>query len=154
MEAQKSEDSRLANLSAQTWVLRRRLEALQAGDEPNAVQNLLGRGPETMSQKKLMAFASAGPVVPEVSAVVEPIEKGSSEAEPPNAWRKVKILAEAEVNGMMFFEGSILAVKPNDALRLVEAGKAEIIEAVSVEPTTAPNDATASKGRKTPKVGK
>jgi hypothetical protein len=40
-------------------------------------------------------------------------------------------VAEAEVNGMVFFEGSMIAVKVEDAGRLVAAGKAEIVEAPS-----------------------
>jgi hypothetical protein len=43
------------------------------------------------------------------------------------------------VNGMVFFEGSTIAVKPEDASKLVSAGKAEVVEEPAVaaaEPTT------------------
>ena len=71
---------------------------------------------------------------PETEA--SPISPATPTSKP---WQKVRILAEAEVNGMVFFEGSTIAVKPEDASKLVSAGKAEVVEEPAVaaaEPIT------------------
>lgn len=133
IDVQKSEDARLANLSAQTWILRRRLEALQSGNLPRSLQALIGATPESSAKMKLMALVA--PDAPEKQSdegaepsLTEPVNHDAAKS-----WRKVRVLAEAEVNGMIFFEGSVLAVKPEDAARLVEAGRAEVVEGAAAE---------------------
>ncbi len=133
IDVQKSEDARLANLSAQTWILRRRLEALQSGNLPRSLQALIGATPESSAKMKLMALVA--PDAPEKQSdegaepsLTEPVNHDAAKS-----WRKVRVLSEAEVNGMIFFEGSVLAVKPEDAARLVEAGRAEVVEGAAAE---------------------
>ena len=63
-------------------------------------------------------------------------------------------MAEAEVNGMVFFEGSMIAVKVEDAGRLVAAGKAEIVEQPSTrEPPPPASEVGAKKPRGEQKPG-
>ena len=138
-EGQTTEDNRLANLAAQTWIVRRRLEALQKGQMPALVQDVLAPKPEISSKLKLMSLGGAGGgrlAKPNPETEVSPISPATPTSKP---WQKVRILAEAEVNGMVFFEGSTIAVKPEDASKLVSAGKAEVVEEPAVaaaEPIT------------------
>lgn len=131
-DGQTSEDNRLANLAAQTWIVRRRLEALQKGQMPALVQDVLAPKPEISAKLKLMSLGGAGGEPPAKTAAEAEAEAEASPAAPtPKPWQKVRILAEAEVNGMVFFEGSTIAVKPEDASKLVSAGKAEVVEQVA-----------------------
>lgn len=153
IETQKTEGGRLANLSAQTWVLRRQLEALRANQVPGTVQSLIGPSPARSANMKLMALVPSSASEPPLAATQDPGPVEVSDSENPKTWRKVRVLAEAEVNGMVFFEGSLLAVKPEDAARLVEAGKAEIIEAAGANAAEAPKVVKSSKGKRSSKVG-
>lgn len=153
IETQKTEDGRLANLSAQTWVLRRKLEALKANQDPGTVQSLIGPSPASSAKMKLMALAPSSASEPPLVATQDPAPVEVSDKENPKSWRKVRVLAEAEVNGMVFFEGSVLAVKPEDAARLVEVGKAEIIEAAGADAAEAPKEVKSSKGKRSSKAG-
>jgi hypothetical protein len=131
-ESQKTEEGRLANLSAQTWILRRRLEALRKGQPGPDVQSFMQTNPEGSQKLKLLALRSLQPVAdPSAPAKDASVAVESLDVEQ-KSWQRVRIVAEAEVNGMVFFEGSMIAVKVEDAGRLVAAGKAEIVE----EPST------------------
>ena len=134
-EAQQTEDGRLANLAAQTWILRRRLEAFQNRQPLADLKSFLEPSPNTSLKSKLLALTSAAPD----SAPSETPEETAIAPQPqdqaPKSWQKVRILSEAEVHGMVFFEGSTIAVEPEDAGRLVSAGKAEIVEEAITTPS-------------------
>ncbi len=149
-EGQTTEDNRLANLAAQTWILRRRLEALQKGQAPALVQEFLAPKADLSSKLKLMSLGAAGAGKPATPSADEEATPDAAPSESRKTWQKVRILAESEVNGMVFFEGSTIAVKPEDAGRLVKAGKAEVVEDVAAPPTAAPDEAgkTAKVSRK------
>ncbi len=131
-ESQKTEEGRLANLSAQTWILRRRLEDLQQGQPGHDLQSYLQAKSEASQKLKLLGLKSVQPVTdPSAPAKDNFVAVEALDVEQ-KSWQRVRIVAEAEVNGMVFFEGSMIAVKVEDAGRLVAAGKAEIV----AEPTT------------------
>ena len=138
---QTSEDNRLANLAAQTWIVRRRLEALQKGQSPALVQDMLAPKPDPSSKLKLLALGGAGVSKVEKPDPIEEAIPAAPEPALPKTWQKVRILAEAEVNGMVFFEGSTIAVKPEDAGRLVSAGKAEVVADAVAPPASTPAEA-------------
>jgi hypothetical protein len=144
-ESQKTEEGRLSNLSAQTWILRRRLEALQKGQPGPDVQSFLQANPEGSQKLKLLALRSLQPVADpsapakDDSVAVETLDTAQK------SWQRVRIVAEAEVNGMVFFEGSMIAVKVEDAGRLVAAGKAEIVEEPSTHEPPPPASAVGAK---------
>ena len=146
-EDQKTEEGRLANLAAQTWIMRRRLEALQKGQVPVRLQDLLGPKPDLSAKFKLMSLDGAGVPKGANSPPVEEAVAAAPEPSAPKAWQKVRILAEAEVNGMVFFEGSTIAVKVEDAEKLVSAGKAEVVDDAPIPPS----EATAIKAKRKPK---
>ena len=144
-ESQKTEEGRLANLSAQTWILRRRLEALRKGQPGPDVQSFMQTNPEGSQKLKLLALRSVQPVAdPSAPAKDDSVAVESLDVEQ-KSWQRVRIVAEAEVNGMVFFEGSMIAVKVEDAGRLVAAGKAEIVEEPSTHELPPPISAVGAK---------
>lgn len=152
--AQKTEDGRLANLAAQTWIVRRRLEALQKGQPLTNLESLLEPAPDASLKFKLLALTSAVPAALPNEAPDDTAIAPHPQGQAPNSWQKVRILSEAEVHGMVFFEGSTIAVKPEDALRLLSAGKAEIVEEVIAKPSVAPvSEANTKKPRSSGKAG-
>jgi len=56
----------------------------------------------------------------------------------PLSWVRVRIVSEAEVNGMRFFGGTALDVKGADAERLIAAGTAELLVETAPATTAAP----------------
>jgi hypothetical protein len=152
--AQKTEDGRLANLAAQTWILRRRLEALQKGQPLTNLESLLEPAPDASLKFKLLALTSAAPTSLPNEAPDDTAIAPNPQDQAPKFWQKVRILSEAEVHGMVFFEGSTIAVEPEDALRLLSAGKAEIVEEVIAKPSAAPvSEAKTKKPRSGGKAG-
>jgi hypothetical protein len=144
-ESQKTEEGRLANLSAQTWILRRRLEALQKGQPGPDVQSFLQTNPEGSQKLKLLALRSVPPVADPSAPAKDDSVAVETLAVEQKSWQRVRIVAEAEVNGMVFFEGSMIAVKVEDAGRLVAAGKAEIVEEPSTHEPPPPISAVGAK---------
>lgn len=151
LASQKTEDARLANLSAQSWILRRKLESLRSGSLQSSVQDLLGALSGNTSKAKLIRLAPSLEVAQTSDQSVGAVSVENQQIEAEKTWRKVRVLAEAEVNGMVFFEGSVLAVKPEDAARLVDAGRAEIIESAgedSAQESTSTKPAKAKRASK------
>ena len=63
-------------------------------------------------------------------------------------WIKLRILAETEVNGMRFFEGSTIEVRNEDAHKLIAAKSAEAAE---VDGTASRTRASKTKAKPTAK---
>lgn len=120
-DKQRSETGRLGNLAAQTWVVRRRLEAFQEGDLTSTVDEVINGPPEPVDKLKLLALKGDKAGTAEGEDAADAAQKNPSE------WQKVRIIEEVEVNKMLFFAGSIVAVSGADAERLVESNKAEIV---------------------------
>ena len=55
------------------------------------------------------------------------VEESSSEQSGESDWIRVRMLEEAEMNGMRFFEGIVVDVRKEDATKLVESGQAQIV---------------------------
>lgn len=153
LASQKTEDSRLANLSAQSWILRRKLESLRSGSLQSSVQDLMGASPGNTPKAKLMRLSPSSDVSERLDKSLDVVSVENQQNEAEKSWRKVRILAEAEVNGMVFFEGSVLAVKPEDAVRLVDAGRAEIIEYIGEDSAQKSTDTKPAKGKRVQKSG-
>jgi hypothetical protein len=136
--SQKTEDGRLANLAAQTWIVRRRLEALQKGQPVSDLKSLIEPAPDASLKSKLLTLTSLAPASLPSEAPDDTAIAPEPQDQAPKSWQKVRILSEAEVHGTVFFEGSTIAVAPEDAGRLVSAGKAEIVEEVIAQPSAVP----------------
>jgi len=119
---------RLGNLAAQTWLVRQRLVAIRKGLEVGNVAEIL-KG--TARKAPRAAPAADGAAPPEGEAPQpQPID--------PESWVRVRIVAEAEVNGMRFFGGTALDVRGADAERLIAAGTAELLVETAPATTAAP----------------
>lgn len=129
---------RLGNLAAQTWLVRQRLVAIRKGLEVGSVAEIL-RGTPRKAARATAADGSAAP------------EDGAPQPQQidPASWVRVRIVSEAEVNGMRFFGGTALDVKGADAERLIAAGTAELMVETAPAPETpaAPAAAPAARGR-------
>ena len=68
------------------------------------------------------------------------VEESSSEQSGESDWIRVRMLEEAEMNGMRFFEGIVVDVRKEDATKLVESGQAQI---VAEQPEDKPDEPTA-----------
>lgn len=127
MAAEKEENARLGSLAAQTWLIRERFNNLGADALPIVDDCLSALDPNRAKMASLK------------KAAVE-VETAATEEEAPAApqnWQKVKILEETVVNGMRFFKDFVIEVNEDDAKKLVEANKAEIVagDIPAAEPT-------------------
>lgn len=130
---------RLGNMAAQSWIIRQRLIGLQtvlhgtlvvAEDQPLEPSSEDGVA-------TTVDTSSAGQLAPSETPELE------APKEEAGGWTKLRILAETEVNGMRFFEGTTIQVREEDARRLLEAKSAE-----TVEDTANPASAKATRATK------
>lgn len=121
--SEKNDNRRLANLAAQTWIIRRRLEQLRNGEKVT-----IGEFLENSPQKK--SESSSQTKLEDQPRMLEPtVNEVASEEVVINEDRKIiNISEEVVVNEMRFFAGSRVEVSSEDATRLVEAGKATLNE--------------------------
>ena len=112
---EEDEQKRLGILAARVYILRQRILTIAEAD-PDRV--ITGASPKV---EDLSRDEHAGP---------NEIETSESE------WTRLRILEDCEVNGVRFPKTVIIDVKSADAERLVENGKAEMIE--ESEPAPAP----------------
>ena len=117
---EEDEQKRLGILAARVYILRQRILNIAEAD-PDRV--FTGASPKV---EDLASDEHAGP---------NEIETSASE------WTRLRILEDCEVNGVRFPKTVIIDVKSADAERLVENGKAEMIE--ESEPAQAVSEAEA-----------
>ena len=132
---------RLGNIAAQSWIIRQRLFGLQAAIHGHRAQpqNAEVAGP-------MLAEATAGAAASLAEAPSETVEAPPAASAP--EWIKLRILAETEVNGMRFFEGSTIEVRNEDARKLIAAKSAEAAE---VDGTASRTRASKTKAKPTAK---
>ena len=107
LSKEEDEQKRLGILAARVYILRQRILSIAEADPDRVV---------TSASPKVEDLASdehAGP---------SEIETSASE------WTRLRILEDCEVNGVRFPKTVIIDVKSADAERLIENGKAEMIE--------------------------
>lgn len=133
LDAETEGATRLANIAAQSWIVRQRLVALQSAI--HGVQYTVEvedadvtPAPDPSAPRPQPVAAEAPEVAPADPA---PEAKGSG-------WVKLRVLMETEVNGMRFFEGSTIEVREEDAKKLIAAKSAEAVEPVAEAPTEGP----------------
>ena len=131
---------RLANMAAQSWIIRQRLIGLQTmlHGAPNAIAQ------ETAASDTIKLMDETSPAdQPEAPDTTEPAAPAGGPG-----WTKLRILAETEVHGMRFFEGSTIEVREDDARKLIEAKSAEPVEPM---PDAAPAKPSRAAKKATPK---
>ena len=107
LSKEEDEQKRLGILAARVYILRQRILSIAEADPDRVV---------TGASPKPKDLGSAG------SVDVAETETAASE------WTRLRILEDCEVNGVRFPKTVIIDVKSTDAERLVENGKAELIE--------------------------
>ena len=107
LSKEEDEQKRLGILAARVYILRQRILSIAEADPDRVV---------TGASPKPKDLGSAG------SVDVGETETTASE------WTRLRILEDCEVNGVRFPKTVIIDVKSADAERLVENGKAELIE--------------------------
>ena len=107
LSKEEDEQKRLGILAARVYILRQRILNIAEADPDRVV---------TGASPKPQDLAGAG------SGDIGETETAASE------WTRLRILEDCEVNGVRFPKTVIIDVKSADAERLVENGKAELIE--------------------------
>ena len=120
LSTEEDEQKRLGILAARVYILRQRIMSIAEGDPERVV-------------------TSASPK-PKDLAGEEAIDAGDSETTTSD-WTRLRILEDCEVNGVRFPKTVIIDVKSADAERLVENGKAELIEESEPAPAVAEGEA-------------
>ncbi len=117
---EEDEQKRLGILAARVYILRQRILNIAEADPDRVVT---GASPKV---EDLASDEHAGP---------SEIETSASE------WTRLRILEDCEVNGVRFPKTVIIDVKSADAERLIENGKAEMIEESEPAKTPVETDA-------------
>ncbi|MGB0674100.1 MAG: hypothetical protein ACPGRQ_09565 [Candidatus Puniceispirillaceae bacterium] len=121
LSTEEDEQKRLGILAARVYILRQRIMSIAEGDPERVV-------------------TSASPK-PKDLAGEEATDAGGDSETTTSEWTRLRILEDCEVNGVRFPKTVIIDVKSADAERLVENGKAELIE--ESEPAQAVSEAEA-----------
>jgi hypothetical protein len=109
LSKEEDEQKRLGILAARVYILRQRIISIGGGDPERVVTSF-------SPTSKDLAGEDADDANHDVSETAT------------NEWTRLRILEDCEVNGVRFPKTLIIDVKSADAERLVENGKAEIIE--------------------------
>ena len=116
LSREEDEQKRLGILAARVFILRQRILSIAEADPDRVVT---GASPKP----KDLAAAGGGETAETEAAASE--------------WTRLRILEDCEVNGVRFPKTVIIDVKSADADRLVENGKAEVIEESEPAPAAA-----------------
>ena len=105
---EEDEQKRLGVLAARVFILRQRIVGLSGNTAKPA---LWAKSPKTAD------LAAGG-------------------EEPDTEWTRLRIIKDCEVNGVRFPKSFVIDVKSGDALKLIEAGNAERVDASEAEPAS------------------
>lgn len=133
LEKLEDRTQRLGNLAAQTWIVRKRIQAVISGREETVRQSLLLKAAGAEQPTAKISAAQAKEMLKKKMKL-----RGSEEKPKPEEtedWVRIRMIKEAEVNGMVFFENSVLQVKRVDAQSLLDEKIAEVVNAEDVAPT-------------------
>ena len=119
LSKEEDEQKRLGVLAARVFILRQRIMSIAEGDPERVI-------------------TSASPN-PKDLVGEEATDAGDSETTTSD-WTRLRILEDCEVNGVRFPKTVIIDVKSSDAERLVENGKAELIEEGEPAPAVAEDE--------------
>ena len=123
LSKEEDEQKRLGILAARVYILRQRILSIAEADADRVV---------TSASPRLEDLASDEHSDP------SDIETAASE------WTRLRILEDCEVNGVRFPKTVIIDVKSADAEKLIENGKAEMIEESESAPESSEPDADAA----------
>ena len=130
LSKEEDEQKRLGILAARVYILRQRILSIGGGDPERVVTSF-------SPTSKDLAGEDTDDATHDVSETAT------------NEWTRLRILEDCEVNGVRFPKTLIIDVKSADAERLVENGKAEIIEESDQSPPEAEKEAEAETASQT-----
>ena len=130
LSKEEDEQKRLGILAARVYILRQRILSIGGGDPERVVTSF-------SPTSKDLAGGDADDATHDVSETAT------------NEWTRLRILEDCEVNGVRFPKTLIIDVKSADAERLVENGKAEIIEESDQSPAASEKRAEAETASQT-----
>ena len=114
---------RLGMLAARVYLLRHRIMNLKMGAED------------------IDRLGSANKQSQQAEGVTDAADENDNVQTGETDWIRVRMLEEAEMNGMRFFEGIVVDVRKEDATKLVESGRAQIVAEQPEEATPAESEA-------------
>ena len=124
LSKEEDEQKRLGILAARVYILRQRILSIGGGDPERVV-------------------TSFSPTSKDLAVEDEDDSNHDVSETATNEWTRLRILEDCEVNGVRFPKTLIIDVKSADAERLVENGKAEIIEESEQSPAASEKRAEA-----------
>ena len=130
LSKEEDEQKRLGILAARVYILRQRILSIAEADPDRVIS---GTSPK-----------------PKDLGSAESVDTGETETAA-SEWTRLRILEDCEVNGVRFPKTVIIDVKSADAERLVENGKAELIEESEPAPI-APEAAAEAEAEAAPEV--
>ena len=115
---EENDQKRLGVLAARVYLLREKIIFMKDVDDEidDSAENIKDRHSNVMMAKKMEKETDA-----------EPLESEAGDAEPSN-WMRVRIIENAEVNNVRFPSGVVIDAFNEDARRLIDSGKAEVID--------------------------
>ena len=119
---EKNDNRRLGNLAAQTWIIRKRLERLEIEDVVT-IEELLENSPE-----KKVKSVHDDKLDSQSQMSSEDTSDAGIDVSINSKLKVINISEEVMINDMRFFAGSRVEVSLEDAMRLIEAGKATLNE--------------------------
>lgn len=117
LPTEKDATARLGLLAAKTWLIRQKILYIGKA-EPKSVADDIA----------LLEPSSKQPKAQSLTEAAQNHDATGENSTAPQSWKKVKILEETVVNGMRFFKDFVIEVNIEDAQRLVDAGKAVVVE--------------------------
>lgn len=119
LEHEENDQKRLGVLAARVYLLREKIMLIKSDDDSvdDSADHIKTRHNHVMETKKMEKEGDAVPVMQEEAA----------EDTAPSNWMRVRIIENAEVNNVRFPAGVVIDAFTEDAQRLVDSGKAEII---------------------------
>ena len=119
LEHEENDQKRLGVLAARVYLLREKIMLIKSDDDSvdDSADHIKTRHNHVMESKKMEKEGDTAPVM----------EEEAAEDTAPSNWMRVRIIENAEVNNVRFPAGVVIDAFTEDAQRLIDAGKAEII---------------------------
>jgi hypothetical protein len=121
LDREKDEERRLGILAARIYILRHRVQNLKDFERDKTVDKFQEVTPTSIHASLPTGYEDS------------PIDTDDPIEEDVNVWFNIKMTEPGEINGVRFFEGTIINAKKIDADRLIDAGKAALVDEMGNE---------------------
>ncbi len=121
LDREKDEERRLGILAARIYILRHRVQNLKDFERDKTIDKFQEVTPTSIHASLPTDYEDSS------------IDTDDQIQEDANVWFNIKMTEPGEVNGVRFFEGTIIHAKKIDADRLMDAGKAVLVDDMGSE---------------------